>query len=217
MQTLKHFITHNWFLKIVSLLLATMLWVAIASETSSEVGLDVPLEYRNIPPQLEITGDTTNTVQVRLRGSANVVKEISPKDVSTIVDLEGMKAGEKIISLTPQNVQVPFGAEVVRVNPSRVRFSLERTISKLVPVVPAIQGQPAEGYELGKVLMNPSKVQVEGPESRVSALDSVPTIPIHVDGRKTQVVQSADLDVPDPQVRVQHPATVDIRIEVRAK
>ena len=158
-----------------------------------------------------------NTVQVRLRGSVNVVKEISPKDVSTIVDLEGMKAGEKIISLTLQNVQVPFGAEVVRVNPSRVRFSLERTISKLVPVVPTIQGQPAEGYELGKVLMNPSKVQVEGPESRVSALDSVPTVPIHIDGRKTQVAQSADLDVPDPQVRVQHPATVDIRIEVRAK
>jgi len=62
----------------------------------------------------------------------------------------GHEGGEKIISLTLQNVQVPFGAEVVRVNPSRVRFSLERTISKLVPVVPTIQGQPAEGYELAR-------------------------------------------------------------------
>src|SRR6058998_3224274 len=177
MRPLKHWVTHNWYLKLISLGLAAMLWTFVATEASSEIGMEVPLEYRNIPPQLEITGDTTNTVQVRLRGSVNVVKEISPKDVSTIVDLEGMKAGEKIISLTLQNVQVPFGAEVVRVNPSRVRFSLERTISKLVPVVPTIQGQPAEGYELGKVLMNPSKVQVEGPESRVSALDSVPTIP----------------------------------------
>jgi YbbR domain-containing protein len=217
MQSFKHFITHNWFLKIVSLLLATMLWVAIASETSSEIGLEVPVEYRNIPPQLEITGDTTSTVQVRLRGSSNLVKEISPKDVSTILDLAGMKAGEKIISLTPQNVQVPFGAEVVRVNPSRVRFSLERTISKLVPVVPAIEGQPAAGYELGNVLLSPSKVQVEGPESRVSTLDSVPTVAIRIDGKKSNVIQSADLDVPDPQVRVQHPAAVDIRIEIRAK
>src|SRR6266850_757373 len=110
MQTPKHWIINNWPIKIVALILATMLWVAVSNEASSEIGLDVPLEYRNIPPQLEITGDMTNTVQVRLRGSVNVVKEISPKDVSTIVDLEGMKAGEKIISLTLQNVQVPFGA-----------------------------------------------------------------------------------------------------------
>jgi len=33
----------------------------------SEVGFEVPLEYRNIPAQLEITGDTANTVEVRLR------------------------------------------------------------------------------------------------------------------------------------------------------
>src|SRR5881397_2122650 len=125
MRQLRHWLIYNWHLKLTSLILAVMLWMVVATETSSELGMEVPLEYRNIPPQLEITGDTTNTVQVRLRGSANVVKEISPKDVSTIVDLEGMKAGEKIISLTPQNVQVPFGAEVVRVNPSRVRFSLE--------------------------------------------------------------------------------------------
>jgi len=217
MQSIRHFITHNWFLKIVSLLLATMLWVAIASETSSEVGLEVPLEYRNIPSQLEITGDTTNTVRVRLRGASNLVKEISAKDVTAILDLDGMKAGEKVVSITPQNVQVPFGAEVVRVNPSRVRFSLERTMSKLVPVVPTIEGLPAEGYELGTVSMSPSKVQVEGPESRVRTLESVPTLPIQVDGRQSQVAQSVDLDVPDPQVRVQHPATVDIRIEVRAK
>src|SRR5438128_10485713 len=96
MQTLKHFITHNWFLKIVSLVLATMLWVAIASETSSEVGLDVPLEYRNIPPQLEISGHTTNSLQLRLRGSVTVAKEISPKDLSTIVDLEVRKSAENI-------------------------------------------------------------------------------------------------------------------------
>ena len=217
MQSFRHFITDNWFLKLVSLILATLLWAAVASETSSEIGLEVPLEYRNIPAQLEITGDTTNTVQVRMRGSSNLIKEISPNDVSTILDLNGMKAGEKIISLTPQNVQVPFGAEVVRVNPSRVRFSLERTISKLVPVVATIEGRPAEGYEVGNVLMSPSKVQVEGPESRISTIESVATVPIHIDGKQSQAVQSADLDVPDPQVRVQHPAAVDIRIEIRAK
>ncbi len=217
MHSLKHWITQNWFLKIFSLVLATMLWITVASETSSEIGLEVPLEYRNIPAQFEITGDTTNTVEVRLRGSPNLIKEVTPKEVSTNIDLSSMKPGEIVFPLTSQNVQAPFGAEVVRVNPSRVRINLERTISKMVPVVPTIQGQPARGFEVGKVLLNPNRIGVEGPESRVNHLDSVSTRPILVDGKRANILQSSDLDVPDPQVRLQRPATINIRVEIRAK
>ena len=48
MQSPKQWVIHNWLLKIASLLLATMFWMAVANEASSEVGFEVPLEYRNI-------------------------------------------------------------------------------------------------------------------------------------------------------------------------
>src|SRR6266699_4903206 len=142
MRQLRRWLIYNWHLKLISLILAVMLWMVVATETSSELGMEVPLEYRNIPAQLEITGDTTNMVQVRLRGSSNVIRGISPKDVSTTIDLAKMKTGEKVVALSPQNVQAPFGAEVIRVNPSSVRFNLERTIAKPIPIVPTILGQP---------------------------------------------------------------------------
>jgi YbbR domain-containing protein len=214
MKSFKRWITDNWFLKIFSVILATMLWMAVARETSSEIGMEVPLEYRNIPPQLEVTGDTTNTVQVRLRGSSNLIRDITPRDVATRIDLDEMMAGEKIVPLSPRNVEAPFGAEVIRVTPSSVRFNLERTIVKDVAVVPTISGQPADGYEVGKVLVNPSKVRIEGPESRVKTIESIPTGPINIDRRQYQVAQAADLDVPDPQIRLQHAAPVEVRIEI---
>ncbi len=217
MRPLKHWVTHNWYLKLISLGLAAMLWMFVATEASSEIGMEVPLEYRNIPPQLEITGDTTNMVQVRLRGSSNVIRDISPRDVSTTIDLSKMRTGEKIVPLSPQNVQAPFGAEVVRVNPSSVRFNLERTMIKTVPVVPTILGQPTDGFELGTVMVNPSKVEVEGPESRINTLESIATIPIRLDRRQTHIEQTVDLDVPDPQIRLQHPAPVSVRVEVRRR
>ena len=70
MRSLKHWVTHNWHLKLVSVGLAAMLWMFVATEASSEIAMEVALENRNIPPQLEITGDTTILVQVRLRGSS---------------------------------------------------------------------------------------------------------------------------------------------------
>ena len=217
MRSLKHSITYNWHLKLISLGLATMLWMMVATEASSELGMEVPLEYRNIPTRMEITGDTTNSVQVRLRGSPNVVRDISAKNVSTTIDLSNMRPGEKILPLSPQNVQAPFGAEVIRVNPSSVRFNLERTLTKTVPVVPTILGQPADGFEIGAVRVNPSKVEIEGPESRINTLTSIATIPIRLDRRQTQIGQTADLDIPDAQIRLQRPAPVVIRVEIRRK
>jgi YbbR domain-containing protein len=217
MRSAKYWITNNWHLKIVSLVLAVMLWMAVANQASSEIGLQVPLEYRNIPRRLEITGDMTNTVQVRLRGSSSLIKDITAKDVSTTIDLGKMTSGEKIVPLSPQNVQAPFGAEVIRVNPSSVRFNLERTITKTIPVVPTITSQLTDGYELGKVEVSPPEVQIEGPESRVNTLNSIATVAIRLDRRQSRVEQTADLDVPDPQIRLLHPAPVNVRVEVRRR
>ena len=217
MKSLRHWLTHNWLLKLISVVLAVMLWMLVAAETSSEIGMEVPLEFRNIPSQLEITGDTTNVVQVRLRGSPNVIRQISVKDVSTTIDLSKIRPGDKIVPLSPQNVQAPLGAEVIRVNPSTVRFNLERTVTKSVPVVPTIAGQPPDGFEAGKVLVDPGRIEVEGPESRVNSLKSVATAPIRLEGRQTLFEQTADLDVADPQIRLVHSGPVTVQVEIRPK
>lgn len=214
MHSVKHWILDNWLLKLASLLLATLLWAAVANQSSSEIGFDVPLEYRNIPTQMEITGDMTNTVQVRLRGSSNVIKGISAKDVSTTVDLSAMRMGEKIVALSPHNVQAPFGAEVIRVTPSSVRFTLERTVTKTVPIVLTILGQPDSGYAVGQVLVRPTAVEAEGPESRMNTLTSIATVPVRLDRRRSTVEQAVDLDVPDPQIRLKRPSAVAVKVEI---
>jgi YbbR domain-containing protein len=127
-----------------------------------------------------------------------------------------MRTGEKIVTYLPER-QAPFGAEVIRVNPSSVRFTLERTLVKTVPIVPTILGRPADGYEIGQVLVSPNSGEVEGPESRVNTLSSIATVAIRVDRRDASFEQSADLDVPDPQIRLQRPSPVNVKAEVRHK
>src|SRR5215467_11670869 len=175
MQTLKEFLTHNWPAKVFSLALAMMLWIAIAGRSNSEIGMNIPLEYRNIPSRLEVVGDTTNTVEVRLRGSSTLIREISPRDVSAMLDLSTVRPGEKIVQLTNQNVRVPFGVEVVRVNPSQVRLDLENTVSKTLPVVVQLDGEPAAGFEITGTSVTPQSVEVEGPESKMRVLETMPT------------------------------------------
>src|SRR5262245_14883063 len=171
MHWLKHLVIHNWRLKLAALFMAVILWAATARESTSEIGVDVPLEYQNVPANAEVISDTTNTVEVRLRGPSTLIKEISPQDISTTIDMGKIEKGqEKIVPLTNAHVHAPFGVDVVGVNPARVRVTLEPRVSTHLRVVPAVTGMPGEGYRVEAVSVTPDSVKVEGPASRVRLL-----------------------------------------------
>jgi len=215
MGRLRIYITHNWFAKLFSIGLAALLWATISNEANSEIGITTPLEYRNIPSQLEIIGDTTNAVEVRLRGSATLIRQVSTRDISAAVDLTGLPPGEKIVQLTPQHVKLPFGIEVVRLNPSQVRLRLERTLVKTVPVVVRVEGEPAVGFDIGEITVTPATVEVEGPESKVRRIERMPTAAVKIAGTKEGFNGLVDLDLPDPMLRLHYLSPVDVRISIR--
>ena len=54
---LNRFVLHNLGLKLISLGLATGLWLAVARDPVAEVAVDVPIEFHNIPQNLEISSE----------------------------------------------------------------------------------------------------------------------------------------------------------------
>lgn len=207
--------TQNLALKAISLLLAVLLWVAIAAEKTSEIALSAPVELQNVPKDLELTGDTVNTVEVRLRSSPGIIERLGPGEVAARIDLRGASEGERIIHLTEAAIRVPFGIKVVRINPSILTITLERTIQKLVPVRPRFVGRPAKGYEVGEVQSEPPEVRIVGPKSRVQEIESAYTEPISVEGAQLGVTESVSLGIPDPGLRIEGQSRVRVTAKVR--
>lgn len=119
------YILHNWHLKLLSLLLAFLLWSVITGEPPAEVGFTVPLELQNIPQGLVVAGDVPASVQVRLHGPAALVRRLSPGNIIVAIDLTGHKVGEHWFSMNTGDVVVPYGVRVVRVSPAQIRLRLE--------------------------------------------------------------------------------------------
>ena len=70
-------------LKIVAIALATLLWLSVAGEHVVERIMRVPLEFRNIPAELEVVGDPPATVDVRLRGSSGLLSRLEGSPASS--------------------------------------------------------------------------------------------------------------------------------------
>jgi YbbR domain-containing protein len=197
------FLLQNMPLKLVSLALAALLWFVIAGEKSSEVGLSVPVELKNFPKDLELTGDAVNAVEVRLRASPSIIQSLGPQEVSAHVDLSGVAEGEHIVNLTADSIRIPFGVKVVRINPSTLTLTLERTVQKVVPVRPRLLGRPAPGHEVAEVTSSPPEVRVAGPKSRVQEAEGAFTEPVSVEAATATVVEDVNLGVDDPLLRIQ--------------
>jgi YbbR domain-containing protein len=105
--------------------------------------------------------------------------------------------------------------DVVRVTPPRVRISLEPTVSKPLHILPATIGHVAPGYEVDAILIKPDTAKAEGPASHVNPLESVKTTEIDLTDKKSTIIQTVDLDLPD--ILVRFPETTPIRVEVKIR
>jgi YbbR domain-containing protein len=213
---MKDLLLHNWHLKLISLVLATVLWAAVARRPSSEIGVSVPLEYQNIPPRTEVLGDTTDRVEVRLRGSSSLLKTLTAQDVILPIDVKELEIGqEKVLSLRPDMVRAPFGIEVVRVYPSQVRVLIAPTAMKRVKIVASLDNRPENGYVVEKTIVTPETLEIEGPANHISSMETVLSTPIDLAGKQTPFRQTVDLDISDPVIRVVNPGEITVEVVIR--
>jgi hypothetical protein len=198
---------HNLALKIVSVVLAALLWLIVSGEQTVERVLRIPLEYTNIPAQLELVGEPPTVVDVRVRGSSGALGRLSPGELAAVLDVRSPRPGQRLYHLTGSEVRAPFGVDVMQVAPSSIALFFERSSSKTVPVLPVLEGQPAEGYVVDKVTADPSKVEIVGPASSLKLLSSAVTEAVSVEGATKTVVESVTMGPADPAVRLRGPQT----------
>ena len=205
--------SHFW-LKVLSLGLAVLLWMVVAGEETVERGLRVPLELQQMPGGLELLGDVPATVDVRVRGASGTLSRVGPGDVVAVLDLRTARSGRRLFPLTPDQVRVPFGVEVLQTLPSAVALAFETSSTRDVPIVPSVDGRPAPGYAVGEMIADPKTVEVIGPQTAVERATEVLTEPVPVSGAKENVRQAVTLGLLDPSLRLKAARSAMVTVQI---
>jgi YbbR domain-containing protein len=191
------------------------LWFVIAGKQTAERGVEVPVELRNVPRDLELTGDTVNTVDVRVRASPGLINSLDAATIRATIDLVGAQEGERIVQLAPDQIQAPQGFRVIKITPSLLTLKLERTMRKTIPVRPRVIGRPAPGFEVGEIASDPAEVHVAGPRSRVQEIESAFTEPVSVEGADATATELVNVGLEDPLLRLEGGSRVRVTAVVR--
>lgn len=201
-------------LKLLSLALGVLLWMVVSGEETVERALRVPLELQQVPAGIELAGEVPATVEVRVRGASGALSRVALGDATAVLDLHSARSGRRLFPLTPDQVRLPYGVEVVQVTPSTIAMTFENTASRLIPVAPAVDGKPAPGYVVGPATADPKVVEVVGPESAVKQATEVWTEPVSVAGAREPITTTVMLGLEDPSLRLRVAKSANITVQI---
>lgn len=193
-------------LRLTALGLAVLLWLWVTVERRGERPAEKIVEATvtyNPPPGMMIL-DPQGTVRVRLRGRERAIRRVNPFQIDVQVVVRAKREGLAEVQLQPENVLMPEGLEVVSIEPNVLRLHVDREVRRLLPVEVPLVGEPAAGARLaGKPQVVPEEVLVTGPRNLVSALSTVRTNPISLDGHAFEFQESTLLVSPNPLLQLQ--------------
>jgi len=209
---LRRYIFHNFWLKILSLVLATGLWLVVKRDPRAEVEMTVPIEFHHFPDNLEIASSYIPQAEVRIGGPERAIRQLRPTDVHLEVDLRGTNVGERTFDLVSQRVRLPRDLAVLQVVPGQVHLSLDTRETKQVEIHPRVTGKFADGLRVARVVADPAVITVSGPKLHVQAAEAATTDPIDASGTMQQATFTTNAYVSDPLIQVVKPGPIRVTV-----
>lgn len=227
---MKKKIFHNWGLKLVSLLLAVVLWfVAVQindpSETVTFSGIPVRLTNTELLEQenkvYEVM-DNTDVVRVTIRAPKSVTRDLRASDIVAVADVSKLTDINTIaISYSIQGISAAK-YDTIRGDHETVRLNVEERASKWIRLISQTAGEVAEGYLVMNASADQTTIQVTGPESVVDRI-SYAQVEVDVSGVSTSMslyvepkLYDADGNLLDLPGVVTNVSNIHMEIEVLA-
>jgi hypothetical protein len=205
--------------KLLSLAAAATIWAMVATEPELSTFASAPVEYKNLPNDLEIGSNPLTSVLLELRGPSGQLGGTGEASIhpQVILDMSAAVAGERTFTVGDGAVKLPRGVRLVRAVPSQVSLDFERHTEASVPVTIRISGEGHDGYYVANQRAQPDRLGIVGPASHVARVTQAITDTVDV----SQVVGTSEFRVNaflnDPYVRFQGSPQVEVIVTMKKK
>ena len=184
---------NNIGLKVSAVLISVFLWFFVASRGQSEISLEAPLEFRDIPAELGIVTSSVKTVMLTIRGQERFMKTLNASNIRVFIDMGKAKEGEDIYHVNKEDVKLPFAISVTNVDPASIKVKLEERVARSVPVRVSVIGSPGKGTSI-TTSVEPKTVVITGLKSEVQRVRYITTKDFDITDMKESVTESLELD-----------------------
>ncbi len=197
-------LTDNLFLKLLSLVLAVVLWLAVVNISDAEGTESFPLGVALVNTDV-ITENgkvfrvesNTDTVRVTVRARRSVLDDLKQSDFTLTADMKNDLKYNSLIGIRVQcknkNINVDEDVTLDRYN---VQVSIEDSATEQFPVIVRYTGEPANGLVVGSLTPEQTVIKITGPVSIVERIKLVEAL-VDVTGLPGNATKTCALNLYD--------------------
>jgi YbbR domain-containing protein len=201
MKKFKDWLLKDLWLKVVSILLAIVIWfvwIQIENPTISKDFSNVKVSIINqdaLNPEQKVWEilDRSDTLKVTVTAPKTVINSLSSSDIIAEADANKMEDGELPISLHLAGDQT---YDSLVANRETLSISIEDRVRKYVRVIQSTTGEVAENYKFGGITMDLNMIEITGPRSDVERV-SYGEVEIDIDGVSESLSANIEIQLYD--------------------
>ena len=166
------FFSNNLSLKLISIIVAIILWFYAVSELNPEITksiTDVPIEIINMEKltqrNLTLTETPVSSVTIRVKGLANDIRKLNTSNLRAVLDLADIDwVGTHQVELNIEGL-VPREVKLERI--PEISLTINEITTKIIPVEIQVNGSGADGFYVHEATAEPRTVSIYGAKSLV--------------------------------------------------
>ncbi|HOK40080.1 MAG TPA: CdaR family protein [bacterium] len=213
----KKIIFKNWYLKILALIFAILIWYYIIGSEIIEYTYSVPVNFINIPESF-ILKQTDDEIFVKLtiKGARANLLNKNLSDFKIDVDLSNVKIGLNTIPIKQHNITLPRGIELNYIEPHSIDVYIDKKISKSVKLEPPVFiGQPEKNIYIDTCYLSVTTKIIEGPASILKEIESLSLEPVNIENINQDIEKELNIILPDKSISIPGSSKVKIIIKVK--
>jgi diadenylate cyclase len=166
------------------LIFVTGTWFSFSRGLETFISMNVPIEYMNRNPGMELLESSINTVNLSMSGAGPLIKSIKPDQVKVRIDLDKSVIGLNSYTITQENITLPPGVLLKKVDPNVIDVTLDVPVKKKLPVQVDWIGKLSPDLILEEIKMNPKQISVVGGSKILEQISTIYTERVTLDGLK---------------------------------
>lgn len=172
----------KWPLRILSIVVAVVLWVYVIVSEPIDVERKVSIEFIN-PPGMALSASINKELTLKLHGARAFLNHAFVNAQKIYIDLNQYPyRGQKNfnVEFSAKDFALPLGVKLVEVRPQSIAVSFQKITFKRVPIRLNLVGRLGVDFRLVGQDLNPKEVVIEGPEELVKEVSEVSTLPVEL-------------------------------------